>query len=184
MLLLGIIFIYPVVSRKFPDLFGGFNYDIYLNWPVILIVIGLIILIKGLLSKRRNKIISNTEDDVILLNTDGKTTISKNLIFGSSEEVLLSLEFRRADLNVAFGEIKIDMRKIGSLNENNLIEANAIFGSIIIYLPDSWNVSLNVDSIFAGVQDKRTMSLTNINEDSPLLNIKGGCIFGSIEIRN
>jgi len=195
LLLVGGFFIIPRIEKVFPGALGGFNINIGTFWPILLILIGLIILFKKSGSKKDNNDSSSSQyntkyEDSHEMPQNGsqaynsKNNVDENVIFGGSEQIIFSDNFQGGEMNVLFGEIKLDLRKSTLASGGNYLECNAAFGSIIIYVPSHWKVNLKRESLFGAVQDKRNDFSSESHPDAPVLNIKGACIFGGIEIRN
>jgi len=187
----GVFFLLPEINDIFPSIFNYKTLNLRSYWPLILIVVGLVIIFRkpSSRSRRDNKWIEENEDafpdenpDTFLRNN--KNIIEENVIFGSSEQILFSTEFKGGELNVMFGEIKLDLRKSQLNQQNNLLQANALFGSIIIYIPEHWKISMKKDALLAGIQDKRISKENDLSENAPILHLKCSCLLGSIEIKN
>ena len=82
-----------------------------------------------------------------------------------------------------FGELIIDLRKAKLAEGTQKLEANAMFGSIILYVTPDWNLEIRSSSFLASIEDKRYQN-TPIENSTPTLIIKGSAMFGNIEIRN
>lgn len=187
LLSIGIFFLLPVLSTIFPDTFGNIPADIHLYWPVLLIIGGIAFLFgkSSCKSHRRrcfdyHKRWAKEGDENLRNEVD---YITKEVMFSSSEHIVFSPDFRGGDLNALFGEIKLDLRKVAELDINNHLAANVMFGSIIIYLPEAWELNLKSSTLFGSIEDKRLRSGGVTNEKSVKLNLKCSCAFGSVEIR-
>lgn len=187
----GIFFILPVIGQSFPDVLNGTLNNAQNYWPVLLIIGGILFLFKkndhGICSKyyQPKKFISDMSKECSDSNIEtANDYVDKAVLFNASEEIVFSSNFRGGEANAAFGEIKLDLRKISGLNKNNKLEVNAMFGSIIVYVPSEWQISLKSSTMFGDVQDKRHIVDTPINDDIPYLNLKAACMFGNVEIRN
>ncbi|NDW17994.1 hypothetical protein D0T53_03570 [Dysgonomonas sp. 216] len=194
LILIGGIFLLPKIGRIFPDFLGGIHINISILWPIILIAIGIALLIKR--SSNRH----NYNDEYDTISDSKKNTreyediqggynsnnkVEENVIFGSSERIIFSDKFEGGDINVMFGEIKLDLRR-SSLSYEPLpyLEANSLFGSIIIYVPANWKLHIKRESLFGSVQDKRIGLTNSTDPNAPVFKIKGSSLFGSIEIRD
>ncbi|PXV65409.1 cell wall-active antibiotic response 4TMS protein YvqF [Dysgonomonas alginatilytica] len=188
----GTFFILPVVGQSFPDLFNGTLLKAEDCWPVLLIIGGILFLFKkndfGVCQKQKyrcsEKSDSDTNKDFSGTNQTVDDCIDKSVLFNGSEQIVFSSNFRGGEVNCAFGEIKLDLRKVSGLNKNNNLEVNAMFGSVIIYVPGEWQINLKSSVMFGDIQDKRVIIDIPTNEDNIFLNMKASCLFGSIEIRN
>lgn len=109
--------------------------------------------------------------------------INKDLMFGGSEQIILSNNFRGGEGNVMFGELIIDLRKAKMAEGTHQLELNAMFGSAVLYVPSDWNIEVRSSSFLASVEDKRFHS-SSIDGSVSTLIVKGNAMFGSIELRN
>lgn len=192
---IGIIFLLPVLGRTFPEIFGVLhNLDLRLYWPIVLIAIGIAMIFTRTFSERRKNKYDKENSNIEVNNDASKDvdlkgiynngdSVDKNVLFSSSTQIVFSNNFKGGELNAAFGAIQIDLRKV-KLSENNFLEANALFGSVILYIPEDWKINVKSENLFGGIQDKRINISQNFDDNTPALNFKGGCVFGSIEIRS
>lgn len=186
----GVFFILPIVGQSLPDLFDGALIKAQDYWPALLIVGGILFLFKkndhSVCKKywQPEKSASGTQDEFSNTNHTQDDCIDKSVLFTGSEQIVFSSNFRGGEINAAFGEIKLDLRKASGLNKNNKLEVNAMFGSIIIYVPNDWQINMKSSIMFGDIKDKRLITDTPASEDLVFLNMKAACLFGSIEIRN
>jgi len=184
---IGAFFIYPKLSAILPEYFIHIDFDLRTYWPLILIFIGIILVVGWLIPGNNQNKKYNTENDH--QEDSGKAAmqladyIDKNVIFGGSEQIILSSNFRGGDANVMFGELIIDLRKAKLAEGEHRLELNAMFGSVIVYVPTEWNVEARTSSFLASFEDKRYQGIEILNSTSKLV-IKGSAMFGSGEIRN
>lgn len=187
----GVFFILPIIGHNFPEVLNGTLDNAQNYWPVLLIIGGILFLFKkndhSMCSKywQPKKYISDINKGCSNLSIEtGNDYVDKSVLFNGSEEIVFSSDFRGGEANAAFGEIKLDLRKVSGLNKSNKLEVNAMFGSIIVYVPSEWQINLKSSAMFGDVQDKRLILDTPITDETPFLNLKAACMFGGIEIRN
>lgn len=188
---IGVFFLLPIVGQNFPDILDGALNNTHNFWPVLLIIGGILFLFKRndhskcLRYWSSQKFISY-EDKEFSGSTNEKENnyIDKSVMFSGSEQIVFSSNFRGGEINAAFGEIKLDLRKVSGLDKNNQLEVNAMFGSITIYIPAEWQINLKSSVLFGDIQDKRNITDNAINDDTFSINLKASCLFGSIEIKN
>ncbi len=181
----GTFFLYPTLCSLFPEYFLCFNIDMKTFWPVILIIVGVALVIGWLFPCRKSgcrkyKFETGTKGDSYEQLTD---YIDKNVMFGSSEQIVLSSNFQGGEANVMFGELIIDMRKARLAQGEYVLQLNAMFGSVVLYVPSEWYIEARTNTILGSFDDKRRQNMEIINSTSKLI-IKGSAIFGSGEIRN
>lgn len=140
-----------------------------LIFPVILIIIGFSIMFKDQLNNKVHKEIKN-------LKKSGDDYLS---LFGSQNYDFSNQDFDGCNLTSIFGGIECNLVD-SKIKHNSIINANAIFGSITIYVPDNVNVKVTSTPIFAGVSNRRKVKN---NSSNVTLYISVTSIFGGVEIR-
>lgn len=187
LMVIGSIFIYPVITRIFPEYSLGFDFNIKQWWPIILIVVGLALIFSKKVKNRRHRkhISDNNYESFNKNNMSNSNQINENVLFSGTEHIILSQEFEGGEANVVFGEIKIDLRKAQlSKNGANYLESACLFGSIQIFVPSDWDVRVKKSVMFGNIEDKRFVSLDSAIENRPIITLKCDCLFGNIEIKN
>lgn len=187
----GIVFIYPLLASSFPERFSEISVDIKTYWPVLLIFLGLILVLKRPCSSHKHNRLNNNqnnEDNYTHIRTNAREhsntdSIDKSIMFGSSEQIVLSSNFKGGEGNVMFGELVIDLRK-AKLEEGIVeLKLNVMFGSVVLFVPHDWNIEVQTSNIFGSFDDRRYSSEYTSNESSRLI-VKGSAMFGNGEIRN
>ena len=109
-----------------------------------------------------------------------------NAVFGSVNRRIDSPNFERADLNVIFGELKVDLRgaTIAPPNKEATVETNAAFGAIKLRVPETWRVVVHGSAVFGAYEDKTLPPRPAPGIDPPILIISGNAAFGAVEIEN
>ncbi len=112
--------------------------------------------------------------------------LDANAVFGSVNRRIDSPNFERADLNVIFGELKVDLRgaTIAPPNKEAVIETNAAFGAIKLRVPETWRVVVHGTAVFGAYEDKTLPPRPSPGIDPPTLIISGNAAFGAVEIEN
>lgn len=162
-------------------------------WPVALIVIGLLFLIRARgrswqICREEQKIgkkpsgglaegifedeLEYTEDDVV------KSTC----IFSGAKKVILSKHFKGGELVNIFGGCEIDLTQ-ADMTSPAVLDVTAIFGGATLIVPSNWAIRSEAVTIFGGIGDKRKIMPSN---ESPIrtLVIKGTMAFGGMEIKS
>lgn len=135
--------------------------------PIILIIVGLNIVIKSLLSpSHRAKQLSGKQEEY------GVTFSSKSVVYPN--EV-----YAGSDLDAIFGGLTLDLRN-AVINEDVRIDCTAVFGGIDIYVPDNVRVKNYANALFGGVDDKRKRG-TKV--DGPVIYLNGIVLFGGVSVK-
>lgn len=139
-------------------------------WPVILIIIGI-----GILLRRSSSDSCCGKD----FTESSEDMLEFDAIFSGTEKQITSQKFRGGEISAIFGSIKLDLRNAKIVPEGCTLTADAIFGSIEIYVSSDVTVNLKGSQILG-----RFDNHTNSVEGSPTITIKGDAIFGNIRISN
>lgn len=146
-------------------------------WPVLIIAIGVMIVIKKTFKNGMN---CNT------LNHNYQTEagyIKESNIFGGSKRKITPSEFKGGKITCIFGGSEIDLTQATLAEGKNVLEISAIFGGVSLIVPSDWMVHVEVNSILGGFADKRHLFKTDANSNRELF-IKGSTIFGGGEIKS
>ncbi len=154
-------------------LFGGFFllqqyglFDFKTYWPLFLVIVGLVFLI-------RNR-------DRASISADDPHALDETSIFGGSEKKFISDQFKGGKITSIFGGSSIDLRGSKPV-EGASIELFTLFGGNELRIPSDWKVEIGSTAIFGAFTDSR--SNVDIN---PIYTIKitGLIIFGGGDIKN
>lgn len=143
-----------------------------LIFPFILVMIGLSIIFKDTVNKKVTEKIRN-------LNSNKGEFDEFCATFGSQQSDFSGQEFKGANLDAVFGSVELDISK-AIIKNDQVINANAIFGGIEIKVPTGVNIKVKSTPIFGGVSNK---AKTDYNESSPTIYINGVAMFGGVEIK-
>lgn len=193
LLVIGGFFIYPKLCNVLPDHFICFDFNIGTYWPLILIVVGIALVLGKLFPSKRkwdkwNRYCNDSSND----NWTGSEKaehnsaefIDKNLMFGSSEQIVLAQNFRGGEANVMFGELVIDLRRAKLAQGANKLDISVLFGNAIIYVPDDWMVEIQSTTVFGSIEDKRYRPVEFQQEGESKLTLKISVMFGGGEVRS
>lgn len=169
LLTVGAFFLLPKITGIEGGLFGQF-------WPVLIIVAGVALLFKKHnrynASFKHTRIDSNTKDGYV----------SSDVSFGNSQHIVLDPVFKGANLDIAFGNIILDLRRTTLEGEQTVIDLNCSFGSVELFIPSTWNVQMEVDAAMSGTKDKRLQTI-DMDYHHKLI-VRGDLSFGNLEIKN
>ncbi len=161
LIIIGII----LQAWKLDFIYGSFWSII---WPLALILIGVSIFTHS--RGRKNNEISDDEVDL--------TTI-----FGGSNEVIHSDNFKGGNVTALFGGATIDLRKAMLSPNGAKMEMTATFGGIELIVPDNIRIQTKGTPIL-GALDNKAITVHDESEVTPLLRINYFVMFGGIEIKN
>jgi len=167
------------------DIFPEFSFN--LIWPVVLIVFGLFIILRprnrhtwsGAEKKTDGSTGTIVSDDTDYSKED---FIESTSIFGGAKKIIISKNFKGADLVNIFGGTELDLSQ-ADFTGTAVIELTTIFGGTKLLVPSNWSVKSEAVTIFGGIEDKRRMQTMTEAPDKTLL-IRGTVIFGGIDIKS
>ena len=139
-----------------------------LIWPVLLVAFGIVLILRR----------TNRQE----IPADSLDYIDDMSIFGGGDKMITSQNFKGGKLTSIFGGSKINMLKADLAKGQNIIDIFAMFGGTKLIIPASWNVKIEITSLFGGFNDKRTAPPDNVIDPSRELIIKGIVIFGGGDI--
>lgn len=174
----GVILIVIGSFFLLPRFFDVPHYWGSLFWPAMLILLGLVVIF----SSRRSGGGSST------VFGGGKRTSNEDWlddvsVFGGGDRVIGSQQFQGGKLTHIFGGSKVDFTRAQLAPGKNYLEVVMIFGGTKLIVPESWNIKLEVTSVFGGFSDKRVKTMV-VSESDRSLHITGVNVFGGGEIVN
>lgn len=178
-----------------------------LFWPVVIIIIGLVLLLKKPIHPndprghwkrkwdRRPEYsnYSNPENKSTEGATSGATGFNSEqeyiddvAIFSSSTKKVNTLNFRGGRMTAIFGGSELNLSKSRLAPGENILNVFFMFGGSEIIIPSDWNVVIEATPIFGGFSDKRYVSkdLQLKEGNKSVLVIKGLVIFGGAELKS
>jgi predicted membrane protein len=124
--------------------------------------------------EKRYKAYSDTEfvDDVAIFSGTSKRIVTNN--------------FRGGSMTAIFGGSELNLTRSRLAPGKNYLNVFFMFGGSEIIVPSDWNIVLEATPIFGGFSDERYVSRpsSTLNENEPVLYIKGLVIFGGAEIKS
>ena len=187
MILIGGIFMY---DRFQP----GLNLYRYI-WPLVLIGIGMLIILKPGRCRRwrhgrrfKEGFEKWKESNHGFVPGDMPQESSREdyldvtSIFGGVKKIVVSKNFKGGDITNFMGGTEVNLSQADFQGTVTLDTTN-IFGGAKLVVPASWDVKSEATAIFGGIEDKRDLHTIKPDPNKVLI-IDGTCIFGGIEIRN
>lgn len=179
LLILGCFFLLPRIARAYPLLIPGIDPAFTHNfWPVLLILLGLIMVLRVGNCKRSRKCPYRPSESDPIENVNGR--IEKNVLFGGSESIFLDPVFYGGMINTTFGGVVLDLRKTTLPEGETCLDIDATFGGVELYIPGDWLVESRFHTVLGGVEDKRLISQPDYSRK---LILQGNLTFGGCEIR-
>ena len=173
----GVILIVVGSFFLLPRFFDVPHYWGSLFWPAMLIVLGLVVIF----GSRRHQGVATVFGSN--KKTSSEDWLDDVTVFGGGDRIINSQQFQGGKLTHIFGGSKIDFTRAKLAPGNNHLEVVMIFGGTKLIVPESWNVKLEVTSVFGGFSDKRVKTMV-VSESDRSLHITGTNVFGGGEIVN
>lgn len=153
------------------------NLEVITPWPVLITAllgtIGLsIIFPRHNYSKCNNKHFDKVIDDI------DEDVINYEIRFGSSVKYINSDNFKEANFSCAFGALSIYFNNAKMENDVAIVNLDASFSGVELYIPKEWKVINELDSNLAGIEEKNNSS----KDSSKTLKLRGRVNLSGLEI--
>jgi predicted membrane protein len=142
-------------------------------WPLILIGIGLAMLFE-----------TNLAWHVGIKSRESVSGAKESAVFSGGKRVINDQDFRGAKYDAVFGGFEIDLRRANMVVDEAVLDLNAVFGGIEVKVPESWSVVVKAAGVFGAFQDSTTQPDPRIYPSPKRLVVKGGAVFGGVELKN
>jgi len=154
------------------DRFDLIDFSIWDLWPIFIIILG-ISLLRGARGRSTNW---RSQGEA-----DSDSIVRGMAILGGFSRKNSSKEFLGGELTAIMGGCELDLRNASMKETEATIEIFALWGGVVIRIPEDWTVVVRVSPIMGGVEDS---SLPPKNAPVRRLNITGFTIMGGAEIKN
>jgi predicted membrane protein len=104
-------------------------------------------------------------------------------IFSSIQKMVTDQNFTSGSASAIFGSVELDFLQANIAGDSAVVELNAVFGSIEVRVPMNWIISIEAGAVFGACENKTRGPLPNAGPVKTLI-VRGGAVFGSIEIKN
>ncbi len=155
-------------------------------WPILLIIIGLVVILKPRRLRKRYKKQFGGEDEPGMEGDGPGGTFSRYdkldlvSVFSGLKRNIISKNFQGGETVTVFGGTEINLLQ-ADFEKTIDLEVTVIFGGLKLIVPQNWEVRSEVTSILAGVEDKRYSAVEVLPEDKRVI-LTGTVIFGGVDI--
>ena len=164
------------------DIFYDFNLRPY-YWPILIIGIGLVILLKPVRRKKdRDNDWNLTDKDWSTVNETDDNVIRVTSVLSGTKENVISKDFKGGEITSILGGSEINMSQ-ADITATATIDITNVMGGTVIIVPSHWGVKSEVVCILGGVDEKRAVG-KNFTDPSKLLRLTGTCLLGGVEIKS
>jgi len=139
-------------------------------WPIALILIGLLLVWESFRPKSNLAVLSSG-------------AVNPDAVFSSIEKTITDQNFQSGTASAVFGSVEMDFIQANMAGDSAVFEVNVVFGSVEIRVPLNWNVSIEAGAVFGSCENKTRAPLPTSGMPKTLI-VKGGVVFGSVEIKN
>lgn len=155
---------------------GMVHLDVQGLWPVLIILVGLSILLRGLFPDRRREAACSFDTSTL----EHGEAVNIEARFSGVKMQNDSRSFKGGRIMARFGGVELDLRQATIEGEEATIDLDVSFGGIDLKVPREWKVVTDVGTTMGSVEDK---TLPPMNP-GPRLVLRGEAVFGGVEIRN
>jgi predicted membrane protein len=171
-----------------PELFDFHIAFIKLFWPILLIAIGVLIILRRSLSPHEHSRgwrcpRPHTWNDPQVITNLEEGYIYENNIFSGSKRRISHQVFKGGKISNIFGGTEIDLSQATLAEGRVELEIECVFGGVTLIVPSDWKVILNMNSIMGGFADKRNL-VRESPDSNKVLVVRGSSIFGGGEIKS
>jgi hypothetical protein len=152
---------------------GFLNIHFWDLWPLILIAVGLAMLFEG-----------NLAWHVGIKSSTSRGRSKESAVFSGGKRVIVDQNFTGSKYDAVFGGFEIDLRKADIAGDEAVLELNAVFGGIEVRVPEAWSVVVKGAGVFGAFQDSTLQPDPRIIPSPKRLIVKGGAVFGGVELKN
>lgn len=118
------------------------------------------------------------EDFSEVIDTEDDDTINFEVKFGSSTKYVNSKNLTQANFSCSFGALKIYLDNANVSSEGAVINVDASFSGIEVYVPRDWNIINRIECTLAGIEEK----YNRYEHIGPSVKLTGKAKFSGIEI--
>lgn len=179
----GIVLICVGLFFMVPKFTGAGMYWASTWWPLMLIVVGIILLIRFIRPNSFSRSGSGgaSFSSEISYKSD-KGFVNSDVAFGSVNHIVVDPIFKGARIKNNFGATILDLRRTTIEEGDTYIDIDCNFGGVEIYVPYGWIVQTQLKHFLGGTEDKRFQA-GEVNQDGKRVILRGNVSFGGIEIK-
>lgn len=170
----GVVSILFAIIFYIPDfLTAAERVQYYKLWPLALVAVGVVILLKRQFPK---------QFDGTQIQAGDLNFINESNIMGGSSKKFFTKEFIGGKINCIMGGSEVNLTEADLVN-NSVLNIFVVAGGIALRVPKEWNIQLDIMAIAGGVDDKITKYPENVVNPAKRLVLTGYVVAGGIEIK-
>ena len=176
-----------------------FNVDVSgFFFPLIIIVIGILFVIRSTTKKTyrfkssgRNTVLFDNrfEDSTGIkdseMDVDPDGFITRNYVFSASEEKWTYTNVKGIEISSVFSGVELDITQIELSPdvERMQIKVSSVFGGVVLYVPDDWNIVMQKTGVFGSFTDNRPRNVVQSSSTGKQVYLELEAVFGGGEIK-
>jgi predicted membrane protein len=157
---------------------GYLHYDLGQLWPVVLIVLGIAMLLRGPRG-RRDFAYATPEGSTQTLS--GEDHINGVAFLGGIKRQVTRQDFRGGSVTAFLGGFEVDLTRSEIAGDEAVLELSSVFGGGEVRVPTSWVVDVQSQAFLGGYSDE-THQVSAVG--AKRLVIRGTSVFGGVVIKN
>jgi len=110
--------------------------------------------------------------------------LNEYAVFGGGKRKVNTFDFKGGKVDAVFGGFEIDLRDAIMAGDSAELELNAVFGGIEVRIPMTWSAVVQGAGVFGAFQDETTQPNPSLVPNPKRLILKGGAVFGAVEVKN
>lgn len=146
-------------------------------WPVLIILAGLSILLRGFYPRQAS---SQPQVGFDTSTLEHGERVDIHTSFGAVNMQNDSRSFKGGRIDVTFGGVELDLRQAVMDGPEAVLEVSARFSGIDLRVPREWQVVVEIGATLGGIDDK---TVPPMNPTQRLV-LRGEAVFGGVDIKN
>jgi predicted membrane protein len=153
---------------------GLLRMNIWDFWPLFLVIVGGRIVRQAFSRDVRDQ-------RGVAAGVDAGSMTSAIAVMSGFARTVVSQDFRGGELTAFMGGGKLDLRGATLAGGQAVVSVFALMGGFEIFVPDTWNVMIEVTPFMGGVDIK---ARTSADPSAPRLVVRGFVMMGGVDIKN
>ncbi|GHT55979.1 hypothetical protein AGMMS49982_22470 [Bacteroidia bacterium] len=160
--------------------------------PVVLVFIGLLFIIrpknKGWHHHKNDCFAQGHHDDHTFKETpiEKGGVVHRDYVFTGAKEKWTYGALRNVEITSVFSGVELDFTQAELASDVKVavrIKVEAVFGGVILYVPEDWNIIIQKECVFGGFVDSRPAQVVAAANKDKLVILEVEAVFGGGEIK-
>lgn len=159
-------------------------------WPVAIIVVGLIVMVRPKRHRHYQYAHSHSQSHDYTsshekkynsgFDADRSNRLDSVSIFNGSKKRIVAKDFQGGETVTIFGGTEINLLD-ADFEGTITLDCVAIFGGLKLIIPPNWEIQNNITGVMGGVEDKRVSAIQVVPDNKRLI-LTGAVVFGGLDI--